>query len=88
MHPRGRNHRADALRDHREVFFLNSVSAGDMVTEGLHVPCAGGKTGAVTSWAGRLAMSTGVPGEEIKLRQVEFIDHMGDTPRVLVTAMK
>lgn len=33
-------------------------------------------------------MAARVPGEEVELRQVQFIDQVGDTPRVLMAAME
>ena len=88
MHPGGGDHGAHALGDDGEVLFFDAVSGADMVAEGLHVAGAGGEAGAVTAGAGGLAVAACVPGEEIELRQVEFVDQVSNAPRMLVAAMK
>jgi hypothetical protein len=59
-----------------------------VVTKGLHVAGNGGEAWAVAARAGRLAVATGVPGKEVEVRQVQFIDQVGNAPRMLVAAME
>ncbi|MNF73985.1 hypothetical protein D3C84_560050 [compost metagenome] len=59
-----------------------------MLAKGLHVPHAGGKAGAVAPGARREAMAPGIPGEEVKTGQVQFIHQMGNAPGVFVAAVK
>ena len=86
--PGGCDHRADALGDDRNIFGLDTVSGADVVAESLHVAGAGGEARAVAALAGRLAVTTGIPGEEVEMRQVQFIDQVGDAPRMLMAAME
>ncbi|VFT23022.1 Uncharacterised protein [Pseudomonas aeruginosa] len=70
--PGGNQHRADALRHHRHPLFGDTVDGLDMVDEGLYVAHAGGEARAIAAGAWREAVATGVPGEEVVFRQVEF----------------
>ena len=86
--PGGNQHRADALRHHRHPLFGDTVDGLDMVDEGLYVAHAGGEARAVAAGAWREAVATGVPGEEVVFRQVEFVDQVGDPPGVLMAAVE
>ncbi|MNT38705.1 hypothetical protein D3C72_1749120 [compost metagenome] len=88
MGPGGDQHGTDALRQHSHVLFGNVVLAGDMFDEGLHVAHAAGETRAVAAGAGRLAMASGIPGEEVMAGQFKLIDQMGHTSTVFVAAME
>ncbi len=88
MDPSGRDHRADALRDHSDVRFVNLMHSADVIAEGLHVPRTGGEARAVAPFARRLAMAAGVPGKEVEPGQVQFIYQVRDAPGVLMTTME
>ena len=88
MGPGRHHHRADALREHGNVFHRHVVTGADVVDKGLHITHAGGEARTVAALAGRLAMAARVPSEEVEVGHVQFIDQMGHAPAVFVATVE
>ena len=81
-------HRADALRDDRDVLEPRCRGLTRCARRTLHVAHRGAEARAVPALAGRTAVAAGVPGDKGEFRQVELIDQVRDPARMLVAAME
>jgi hypothetical protein len=71
-----------------DVLFGHAVRGADVLHEGLHVAHRGAEAGAVAALARRAAVAARVPGEEVEVGQVQFVDQVRHARAVLVAAVE
>ena len=88
MQPSGHQYRADALRDHADVFGFDAVFALDVADKVVHIGNGGTDAGAVAALAGAMAMTARVPCEIGKIVETEFVGNKHHPAGMFVAAVE
>ena len=88
MQPSGHQYRADALRDHADVFGLDTVFVLDVADEVVHIGNGSTDAGAVAAFAGAVAMTARVPCEIGKIVETKFAGNKHHPAGMLVAAVE
>ena len=88
VQPSGHQYRADALRDHADVFRFDVVFALDVSDKIVHVGNGSADARAVAAFAGAVAMTACVPCEISKIVETEFVGNKHHPAGMLVAAME
>ncbi len=88
VQPSGHQYRADALRDHADVFRLDAVFVLDVADKVVHIGNGSTDTGAVAAFAGAVAMTARVPCEIGKIIKTEFVGNKHHPAGMLVAAVE
>ena len=86
--PGADQHGTDALRQHRHVALGHAPGVADVFDEGLHVAYRLPKARRIAARPRRVAVAAGIPGVEVEIGQVEFVDQVGHAPAVFVAAVE
>ena len=88
VQPSGNQYRADALRDHADVFGFDAVFALDVADKVVHIGNGSTDAGAVAAFAGAMAMTARVPCEIGKIVETEFVGNKHHPAGMLVAAVE
>ena len=88
VQPSGNQYCADALRDHADVFGLDTVFALDVADEVVHVGNGSADTGTVAAFAGAVSMTARIPCEIGKIVETEFVGNKHHSAGMLMPAVE
>ena len=88
VNPGCRQHAADAVREYGDILNRDTVVPGNVADERIYVPHQHAEIFGITTLAGAAAMTTGIPGEQGKIGQVELIHCILPAAGMFMAAMK